>query len=346
MSKQPRIGYSGFGAYLPATVLTNDELERIVETSDGWIRRRTGICARRILDEDETILDMAVCASQRALADAGVTAEQLGDIRVGVNTWLRFPSLATQLQRELGADNASASDVSAGCAGFIYAVEEAHNKIFVERVRQDREMIALVVGVEALSHITDWTDRNTCVLLGDGAGAVVLREVSEGGILNIYTHAQGDYGHLLYSASVLENQREPSGKQPFKHEKQCDRPYLRMDGPKVYTIAIETMVHDINKVIERYNETAAQPIGISDIDYLYPHQANLRIIEKVAHRLNVPLEKVYTEGIVHYGNTSTASIPIGYWENRTQNNGHSAGRLEMDVAFGAGFASGAILRQT
>ena len=339
----PRIGYVGHGAYLPPTVVTNEDLSRIVDTSDEWIRRRTGIRTRRILDKDETILDMAVAASRRALDDAGVAPEEIGDIRVGVNTWLRFPSLACQLQDALGAQDASAADVSAGCAGFIYAVEEAYNKIFVEKMRSGHDLTALVVGVEGLSHITDWTDRNTCVLLGDGAGAVVMRQVESGGILGIHTHAQGKHGDLLYSPHVLRNQMLDNGANSFSHDEQGERPYLRMDGPKVYGIAVESMVREVQQVIAIYNRTAAHPVSVTDIDYVYPHQANLRIIESVADRLGVPLERVYTDGVVHYGNTSTASIPLGYCDRR--DNTTRRGGLEVDVAFGAGFASGAVLRQ-
>jgi len=339
---QPRIGYAGFGAYLPETVLTNDDLAAIVDTSDEWIQRRTGIRTRRILREDESILDMAVTAARRALEDAGVLPEEIDDIRVGVNTWMRFPSLATQLQDALGAPHASAADVSAGCAGFVYAVEEAYNRIFVEKVRHGRDTKALVVGVDGLSHVTDWTDRQTCVLLGDGAGAVVLREVERGGILATHTHAAGQYGDMLYSDFVLASQTN-GGSKRFTHETKGTRPYLHMDGRKVYGVAVETMVNDVRTVLEKYNRMAGEKLTAADVDYVYPHQANLRIVEMVAKRLKVPLERVYTEGVVHYGNTSTASIPLGYCDNRERFDGED--RLEVDVAFGSGFASGAILRR-
>lgn len=346
MNPRLRIGYAGVGSWLPSTVLTNQDLEEIVDTDDEWIQRRTGIQRRRILAEDESILEMAEGAARRALDDAGVDPADLDDIRVGVNTWGRFPSLATQLQAELGARRASASDVSAGCAGFIYAVEEAYNKIWVEKTRDGRELTSLVVGVEALSHITDWRDRSTCVLLGDGAGAVVLRHVPEGGILSIHTHADGRYGDALYSDSVLETQWDPSGPRPFSNRQNGVRPYLHMNGRKVYGIAVKTMVRDIQAVLEKFNRDGDEPIGVDDIDFLYPHQANLRIIEKVAEMLEVPLERVYTNGIVEYGNTSTASIPIGYSDPDARGDVPRRSGYEIDVAFGAGFASGAILRQT
>jgi 3-oxoacyl-[acyl-carrier-protein] synthase-3 len=325
-------------------VLTNADLEKIVQTSDEWIQRRTGIRERRILAPGETILDMAVAASRRALDDAGVDPKDIGDIRVAVNTWLRFPSLATQLQRELGAKRAAAADVSAGCAGFIYGVEEAYNKLLVEKTRYRRDLLALVVGVDGLSHITDWTDRSTCVLLGDGAGAVVMGEAAGNSIEAVHTHADGRHGDLLYSDSVLGCQ-SVSGEGIFCHEDQGVRPYLHMDGPKVYPIAVKTMVNDVLAAIGKFNDGNGLKIGVEDIGYVYPHQANLRIIEAVAKKLGVPMERVYTNGIVHYGNTSTASIPIGYCETRDRAGDGSGTGFEVDVAFGAGFASGAILRR-
>ncbi len=339
------IGYLGVGAYLPSTVLTNHDLEKIVDTSDEWIRRRTGIERRRVMAPDETILDMATAAARAALADAGVEADRLVDIRVGVNTWGRFPSLATQLQAELGAWKASAADLSAGCAGFVYAVEDAYHKLLAERSLYGSDAVALVVGVDALSLITNWRDRGTCVLLGDGAGAVVLGPVERGGILAVHTHADGRYGNALYSDAVLETQWDPDGSVPFSHRQSGVRPYLRMDGRKVYGIAVRTMVEEIHAVLARANARREQPLTVADIDFIWPHQANLRIIEKVAERLDVPLERVYTHGIVEYGNTSTASIPLGYCDPEARGRPPRSGGYEIDVAFGAGFASGAILRQ-
>jgi len=349
-----KIGYVGAGSYLPAKVLTNDDLATIVDTDDEWIRRRTGIRERRILAEEESILEMAVGAARAAIEDAGIDAEEITDIRVGVNTWARFPSLATQLQAELGIAGCSAADVSAGCAGFVYAVEEAYNKLYVEKRLYGRPGIALVVGVDGLSHITNWQDRSTCVLLGDGAGAVVMREVEAGGILAIRTSAEGRHGQLLYCESALATQwatdgpnamRDESGPSPFTHENAGVRPYLHMDGRKVYGVAVRTMVEDTLKVIELFNRDNASPIGVEDIGFVYPHQANLRIIEKVAAKLEIPLERVYTNGIERFGNTSTASIPIGYVDPAARERAASAGDYEIDVAFGSGFASGAILRQ-
>ena len=339
------IGYAGFGAYLPRVEITNPDLERMVKTSDEWILQRTGISSRRVLGADESILDMAAGAARRAMKDAGVAPSEIDDIRVGVNTWLRFPSLASQVQKVLGCRNASASDVSAGCAGFIYAVEDAYNKVYLERVRYGRRTIALAIGVEALSHITDWSDRSTCVLFGDGAGAVVIREVESAEILAIHTHADGRHGCLLYSDPVLQSQLRSESEKTFEHESRGPRAYLHMDGPKTFAIAVKTMCRDVREVIRKYNVHAGTSLRIDDIGYVFPHQANLRIIDAVAARLGIPMERVYTEGIRKYGNTSTASIPIGYAETRERGNGGGDLTFEGDVAFGAGFASGALLRR-
>lgn len=344
MTSDLRIGYLGSGAYVPATELTNAELERLVETSDEWIQRRTGIRTRRVLDGRESILDMAVHAARRALDDAGLGPEDIDDIRVAVSTWMRIPSLATSLQRVLGIEDASASDVAAGCAGFVYAVEDASNKMLVEHVRYGRETRALVVGVDSLSDITDWTDRNTCVLLGDGAGAVVLGRVDEGGILATHTNADGRHGALLYSEPPPDGHVRNENGAPHVGGHGA-RQFLRMDGRRVFPAAVATMVSDVHRVLEKHSMTGSRRLGVEDLDYVFPHQANLRILEMVAKRLGAPLAKVYTDGIVKYGNTSAASIPLGYEDARHRRNGDTVSGLVVDVAFGAGFASGAILRE-
>ena len=345
-----QVGFVGSGAYVPETELTNAQLERLVDTSDEWIRRRTGIRSRRVLDGRESILDMAVKASRRALDDAGVAPEEIDEIRVAVNTWMRIPSLATQLQTELGVGRSSAADVSAGCAGFVYAVEDVWHKMLCEKALYGRRLKALVVGVDGLSHITDWTDRSTCVLLGDGAGAVVMGELERGGILATHTQADGRFGKLLYSELPLPLEAAVVGSKSEHYPRVDDvgaRQYLRMDGRRVFVAAVETMVGDVRRVLEKYRMASGRELSVDDIDYIYPHQANLRIIEKVAQKLHVPEEKVYAAGIVQFGNTSAASIPLGYEDMRHRRNGHGDGkpRYEVDVAFGAGFASGAILRE-
>ena len=336
-------GFAGIGAYVPETVLTNADLEKIVDTSDEWIRRRSGIRTRHILGEGETILGMAVEAARRALADAGIEPDEIDDIRVGVNTWMRFPSLASQLQAELGVGDSSASDVAAGCAGFLYALEGAYESMYIQKTLHGRDTTALVVGVDGLSHVTDWTDRSTCVLLGDGAGAVVLKDGNRGGILATYTHADGRYGDMLWSDFVLVGQNNGDTK-TFTHENLGPRSYLHMDGRKVYAVAVETMVREVHAVLEKFNAMSGENLTVADIDYFYPHQANLRILEMVAKKLGISTDRVYTAGVEKYGNTSTASIPLGYADNRERFD-LPGERLEIDMAFGSGFASGAILRR-
>lgn len=344
----PRFGYVGVGAALPPTELSNRDLEAFVDTSDDWIRKRTGIQTRRVLVDGESLLDLAVDAARGAIEAAGIDVEEIDDIRVGVNSWLRFPSLACQVQSALGAHRASAVDVSAGCAGFIYAVRDAHERLVMESLR-GRDGTALVLGVDAVSRIVDWGDRSTCVLFGDGAGAVVMKRVPTGGILEIETRAEGRYGDLLSIESPVgpglvraaDELPAPAPRTPSA------LPAVHMEGPKVYARAVEAMVREIRTVLDRHNEAATRhadrrPLGIDDVDLLIPHQANLRIIEKVAERLGFPLERVYTRGVERYGNTSAASIPIGYADLFPR----PAGSIEIDVSFGAGFASGAILRIT
>jgi 3-oxoacyl-[acyl-carrier-protein] synthase-3 len=338
-----RIGYLGHGARVPDTEFTNADLERLVDTNDAWIRRRTGVRTRRVLDDRETILEMAAKASRQALERAGLEPGDIDAIRVATSTWLRLPSLATALQQELGIGDASACDVAAGCAGFVYAVEDAWHQAVFERTAYDRRTHALVVGVDGLSHITDYNDRGTCVLLGDGAGAVVLGEVERGGILATHTRADGRYGHLLYSERA-NGYRPPSDGAPSVGEGGPQQ-LLRMDGRRVFVAAVETMVEDVGSVLEKYRAATGRSLGLDEVDFVYPHQANSRILEMVAQRLGLPLERMYRDGIVRYGNTSAASIPLGYVDTSDRVREGTGPWYEIDVAFGAGFASGAILRE-
>jgi len=335
------IGYLGVGRYIPSVKLTNAHLEQMVDTSDEWIIQRTGIHTRFILGPGETMLMMAVEAAKAALAKAGLEAEQISYLQVGVNTHLRFPSLATLIQHELAMKNASAADISAGCSAFIFAVENIFNRLHTDWMLGGEKNYGLVIGVDALSVVTDWTDRSTCVLFGDGAGAVVMGPVESGPILSIYTRTQGEFADLLYLDPFLSPALEDPETVSMKHRNGSIYPFLRMEGRKVFAVAVRTMISDIRSVIDKNNRLGNKPIEVGDVQYVIPHQANLRIVSAVQEGLKLREDQVYRDGVINYGNTSAASIPIGYvdeWDKRP-------GALEVDVAFGSGFASGAILRR-
>lgn len=314
----------GTGSYLPEKILNNQELEKIVDTTDEWITTRCGIKERRIVENGVGSSFLATQAAQRALQMAGVSPQDLGMIIVGtVTPDMLFPSTACLLQHNLKAKKAAAFDLSAGCSGFIYGLSVADSFI-----RNRSCKYILLVGVECLSKITDYQDRTTCVLFGDGAGAVVLTGTTgERGILSTHLYSDGSYGDLLC---------QPGGgsRQPATHESIDKRlHYLKMDGNKVYKIAVNAL-EDV--VIEAL---AHNKLKSEQINLLIAHQANLRIIQAVAARLHLPDEKVYLN-IQKYGNTSSASIPIALDEANRQ------GMIkEKDIllfnAFGAGFTWGA-----
>jgi 3-oxoacyl-[acyl-carrier-protein] synthase-3 len=284
---------------------------------------------------------MSVAAAKTALKHAGIKASQIKDLRIGVNTHLRFPSLAALVQNALGIPDVTAADVSAGCSGFIFAVEEIYNRMIADYALTGKVSYGLAIGVEALSLITDWNDRSTCVLFGDGAGAVVIGPVQTGEILATHTRVQGKYSDLLYLDEFLSVPLKDPAKMTFKRRKQTVYPFLHMNGPKVFVVAVRTMMADIKEVIAKYNRSGRGNLQLSDIQFVIPHQANRRIVSAVARGLRLPPDRVYSDGVVNYGNTSAASIPIGYvdvWDKYP-------GALMVDVAFGAGFASGAILRR-
>jgi 3-oxoacyl-[acyl-carrier-protein] synthase-3 len=314
----------GTGSYLPEKILNNQELEKIVDTTDEWITTRCGIKERRIVENGVGSSFLATQAAQRALQMAGVSPQDLGMIIVGtVTPDMLFPSTACLLQHNLKAKKAVAFDLSAGCSGFIYGLSVADSFI-----RNRSYKYILLVGVECLSKVTDYQDRTTCVLFGDGAGAVVLTGTTgERGILSTHLYSDGSYGDLLC---------QPGGgsRQPATHESIDKRlHYLKMDGNKVYKIAVNAL-EDV--VIEAL---AHNKLKSEQINLLIAHQANLRIIQAVAARLNLSKEKVYLN-IQKYGNTSSASIPIALDEANRQ------GMIkEKDIllfnAFGAGFTWGA-----
>jgi 3-oxoacyl-[acyl-carrier-protein] synthase III len=340
-NKRLNIGYLGFGRYLPPNILTNAHLEKMVDTSDEWIVQRTGIHERRIMGEGESLLSMATAAAKEAIANAGIQPEQIADIHVGVNTHLRFPALATMVQQELGIRVASACDISAGCSSFVFSVEAIYNRLMTEWLLEGKTSYALAIGVDALSQITDWTDRSTCVLFGDGAGAAVIGPVKSGGILATSTRTQGEYADHIHLTPVVGVVLEDPVTMSFKKQTVVPAPFIHMEGRKVFQVAVRSMMADIRAVIERYNNASGESLTLDDIEYVIPHQANHRIVTAVADGLKLPLEQVYSEGVVKYGNTSAATIPIGYVDQI----GKRPGALEVDVAFGSGFASGAILRR-
>ena len=340
------IGYLGVGRCLPRNILTNKHLEQIVDTSDEWITQRTGIRTRHVVSSDESALSLATNAAKNALDHAGIKASQISTIRIGVNTHLRFPSLATMVQNELGIKNASASDIGAGCAGFIFSVEDIYNGIMTDWTLTRRKSYGLAIGVDVLSKVTDWNDRSTCVLFGDGAGAAVIGPVEStesGEILAVYTRTQGQYCDLLLLDEFLSCPLEDPETMLMNRRNETNYPFLRMEGRRVFAVAVRTMISDIRSVIDKNNRMNGNTqLTVKDIKYVIPHQANLRIVKAVQEGLKLTVDQVHRDGVINFGNTSAASIPIAYpdeWGKRPN-------ILEVDVAFGAGFASGAILWRT
>lgn len=310
----------GTGSYAPAHVLTNKDLEAIVDTSDEWIVTRTGIRERRISDPDMPSSFLASEAAKSALADAGVKPEELDQIIVGTVTGDRiFPSTACRVQDVLGAKNAHAFDVSAACAGFLYGLS-----VGCDAIRAGSVKTVLVIGVETLSKIVNWTDRNTCVLFGDAAGAVVLRSTGQtGGILATRIHSDGTLVHLL---------EMPAGGSlmPPTHQTIEARLHtIHMSGNDVFKHAVRAMQSVAIETLEAAGRKA------EDLTLLVPHQANLRIVEATAQRLGVPMEKVFVN-LDKYGNTSAASIPLALDEARRTGR-IKKGDLVALVTFGGGF---------
>ncbi len=318
----------GTGSFTPERVLTNQELEKIVDTSDEWITSRTGIKERRISDPSTPSSVLATEAARRALQDAGIDGSELDQIIVGTVTGDRiFPSTGCLLQDNLGATKAHAFDVSAACAGFLYGLS-----LGVNAVRSRAAKTVLVVGVETLSKIVNWTDRNTCVLFGDAAGAAVLRTTGEpGGILATCLHSDGSLVHLL---------EMPAGGSllPPSHATVDQRLHtITMSGNDVFKHAVRAMESVALECLEAAGHTP------EELDLLVPHQANLRIIDATARRLGLPSEKVFVN-LDRYGNTSAASIPLAVDEARRTGR-IKPGSLVALVTFGGGFTWAAAVVQ-
>ncbi len=321
-----RARITGTGSYVPEKVLTNLDIEKFLDTNDEWIRTRTGICERHVAADGEYTSDLATHAAQRALEMAGVDAKEVDLIVVGTITGdYPWPATACVVQRNLGALNAGAFDVSAACSGFLYALSCA-----VDRIEAGRCKKAVVVGAETLTRIIDWEDRNTCVLFGDAAGAVVL-EASEGeqGIMSTHLHADGTQLELLYQPG-FGTRLMPS------EETLKERDYfLKMQGNEVFKVAVRSLTEVANIALKANNLTA------EDVDLFIPHQANIRILDATSKRIGLKENQVYIN-VDRFGNTSAATIPLALDE------ANRAGRLKAgDIvlldAFGGGFTWAAVL---
>ena len=318
------VGVLGTGKHVPERILTNFDLEQIVDTNDEWIRTRTGIQERRIASPDEAASDLALPAARQALEKAGITAAELDLIIVAtVTPDMAFPSTACIVQEQLGAKKAAAFDLMAACSGFIYGLANASNFIALGTYRY-----ALIIGVEVLSKITDYTDRNTCVLFGDGAGAVVIGEVPEGrGFKSFEIGADGAGGPLLKVQAG--GSRTPASADTLEQKQH----FLYMAGAEVFKFAVRVMGSAAEEALRKAG------LGKEDIDLLVPHQANIRIIQSSLHRLNVPEEKCIVN-LDRYGNVGAASIPMALAEADELGRLTAGDKIVM-VGFGAGLTWGA-----
>ena len=313
---------AGTGSYLPEKILTNADLEKIVETSDEWIVSRTGIRERHIAADHETASGLAEIAARRALAAAGREPDEIDLIIVATTTPDRiFPSTACLLQERLGISGCAAFDVQAVCTGFVYALSIAD-----KFVRTGATKRALVVGTETLSRLIDWRDRSTCVLFGDGAGAVVVEAADAPGIISSHLHADGRYKDLLtVPAGISENYERLRSGQAF----------VQMQGNEVFKMAVNTLGDIVDETL------AANGLPQSHIDWLVPHQANVRIIAATAKKLGLPMDRVVVT-VDRHGNTSAASIPLAL-DEAVRDGRIKRGERVLLEAFGGGFTWGALL---
>jgi len=326
MQRKPQVMILGTGRAVPEKVLTNADLEQLVDTSDEWIVARTGIRLRHVAEPGSALSDLVTAAARLALQDAGVQPEELDLIVLGTVTGdMKFPATACFVQEKLGAKNAVAFDISAACSGFLYGLQVAEGLMATAGYRR-----ALVVGGEVLTSMVNWQDRDTCVLFGDGAGAVVLGPSDgERGLLQASLHSDGAHSGLLYN---------PGGgcvNPPTAENVNTGLHSIHMEGKEVFRHAVTAMSGALEKVL------AQAGLSGDDLDLLIPHQANLRIIEAVAKRFKMPMEKVYVN-VDRYGNTSAASIPIALDELRRSGE-LKPGTLVGMVTFGAGFTWAAAL---
>lgn len=321
-----KVGIAGVGAYVPPKVLTNKDLEKMVDTTDEWITTRTGIKERHIAEDWQASSDLALQAAKLALTDANIKPEELDLIIVcGVTFDYPFPATACILQDKLGATKAGAMDIEAGCTGFIYALSVAYG--YVATGAYDN---ILVVGSDVLSKVTDWQDRSSCILFGDAAGAMVVTPFQgQGELLNFYLRSDG---------SRTEDLLIPAGgsRNPASHKTVEERlHYMKLNGPEVFRLAVRVIEDAVVSLLEKAN------LSKEDIALLVPHQANIRIITTAARNLGIPQEKFFIN-VERYGNTSAASIPLAFYEALKE------GRIKKGdyiilVGFGAGLTWGAYL---
>jgi len=320
-----KVGIIGVGEYLPKKILTNADLEKMVDTSDEWITTRTGIKERRLAAKGEAASDLATHAAKEALFNAGLNAQGVELIIVATITPdMQFPSTACFVQANLGAKKAVCFDISGACSGFVYAISVAQQFISSGTYQN-----ALVIGSEVLSSITDWQDRNTCVLFGDGAGAAVLGEVKEGGILSAYLGSDGSLADLLMAPAG--GSRNPASTKTLEEHLH----YIKMEGNELFKIAILKMIEAAQEALKQAG------LKREDIDLVIPHQANIRIIMAAAKRLGLPENKIYLN-IERYGNMSSASTATALCE-AVKEGRIKKGDIVLLDAFGAGLTWGACI---
>lgn len=312
----------GTGRYLPERIMTNADLEEMVDTSDEWIRTRTGVERRHVCAPEQTTSDMCIEAAKVAMADAGVAPEDIDMVITGTTTPdLIFPNISTIIQHELGIPACTAFSLEAACTGFIYALSTAD-----KFVKAGESKCALVLGAECITKLVDWNDRNTCVLFGDGAGAAILKPSDEPGIISCHLGADGQYKDLLYYPFGASKDLAAAG---------TDAAGIMMAGSEVFKVAVKTLGNIATKTL---NDAG---ISKDELDWLVPHQANIRIIQAMAKRLDMPMEKVIVT-VQDHGNTSAASVPmaldVGIRDGRLQR-----GNLILMEAFGGGFTWGSVL---
>ena len=313
---------AGTGRYLPERILTNADLEKMVDTTDEWIRTRTGVERRHIASEDQTTSDLCVEAAKIAMESAGVTVDEIDLIVIGTTSPdLIFPNVATIVQERLGIHGCPAFSIEAACTGFIYALATTDKFI-----RSGSTKCALVIGAEIISKLIDWTDRTTCVLFGDGAGAVIVKPSDKEGIISTHLGADGKYRDLLYYPVGASKNLAQAGVGDSR---------IIMKGNEVFKVAVKTLGTAATEALD------ANGVDKSELDWLIPHQANLRIMQATAKRLDLPMEKV-VQTVQDHGNTSAASVPmaldVAVRDGRVQR-----GQLLLLESFGGGFTWGSIL---